>query len=123
MYFYLNRSEFRQKLIATIIRVLMQHPRPGHSAALDKDRPIIQSHTKSYKVLQRFSIGTIPTDKMHPIGNAPIDKLHPVGTVPIDEMHFVGTIPLDKMHQIETIPIDKMQLVGPLIYTSYIFLN
>ena len=55
------------------------------------------------KKRERLNVGTVPTDKMHPVGTVPTDKMHPVGTVPTNKMHPVGTVPTDKMHPVGTL--------------------
>ena len=54
---------------------------------------------------ERLNVGTVPTDKMHPVGTVPTDKMHHVGTVPTNKMHPVGTVPTDKMHPIGTLKL------------------
>ena len=46
---------------------------------------------------ERLSIGTVPTDKMHPVGTVPKDKMHYVGTVPTENMHPVGNVHMSNL--------------------------
>ena len=41
---------------------------------------------------ERVSVGTVPTNKMHPVGAVPTYKLNSVGIVPTYKMHPVGTL-------------------------------
>ena len=49
---------------------------------------IIQDSHSIIPQWERLSVGTIPTNKMHPVGTVPMDKMQPVGTVRTDEIIF-----------------------------------
>ena len=49
-------------------------------------------NTDLQKLRERLSVGTVPTDKMHPVGTVPTNEMHPVGTVPMDKRHPVETL-------------------------------
>ena len=50
----------------------------------------------------QYTVGTVPTFKMHNVGTVPTSKMHNVGTVPTFKMHNVGTVPTNKTHNIGT---------------------
>ena len=41
---------------------------------------------------ERLAVGTIPTDKVHPVVTVPTNKINAIGTVLMDKMHHIGTL-------------------------------